>query len=134
MTITLHGDPPTFPPPFANELYDRMTEDLSSNPPDLHTMFAERIPAPAKSIPLYGQGEDPRKLLNQANTELGLALDSSETNYLVEAYKPSGPLARNPYDIELSMFAQLILNIAGTNNSTPNGLSMIRKTGKPYSE
>ena len=107
MTITLRDHPPTFPPPFADELYDRMTEDLSADPPNLHAMFAEHVPAPAKSIPLYGESEDPWKLLNQANTELGLALSSSEINYLVRAYAPSGPLARNPYDIELFMFAQL---------------------------
>jgi phosphoribosylformylglycinamidine synthase len=107
MTITLFGDPPAFPPHFANELHDRMTEDLSPDPPDVHIMFAERAPAPAKSVPLFGQGLDARELLNQANVELGLALDSSEIDYLLEAYRPSGSLARNPYDVELFMFAQL---------------------------
>lgn len=107
VTIALRGEPPAFPPPFANELYDRMIEDLSPDPPDLHAMFAEHAPTPAKSIPLFGQGVGARKLLNQANTELGLALDSSEIDYLFEAYAPSGPLARNPYDVELFMFAQL---------------------------
>jgi phosphoribosylformylglycinamidine synthase len=107
MTVTFRGDPPAFPPPFADELHDRMIEELSPDPPDLHAMFAEHAPAPAKSIPLHGPGVDTRKLLSQANTELGLALDSSEIDYLVEAYALSGPLARNPYDIELFMFAQL---------------------------
>ncbi len=107
MTITLRGDPPAFPPPFANELHDRMIEDLSPDPPNLRAMFAEHAPAPAKSIPLYGKGVDARRLLSQANTELGLALDSSEIDYLVEAYAPSGPPARNPTDVELFMFAQL---------------------------
>jgi phosphoribosylformylglycinamidine synthase len=107
LTITLCGDMLAFPPSFADELHDRMIEELSPNLPDLHAMFAEHAPAPAKSIPLHEQGIDARKLLNQANTELGLSLDSSEIDYLVEAYAPSGLLARNPYDIELFMFAQL---------------------------
>ena len=87
-----------------------MTEELSPHPPDLHAMFAEHAPAPAKSIPLYDHGVDrARELLSQANTELGLALDPSEIEYLVEAYDPGGPLGRNPYDVELFMFAQLNL-------------------------
>ena len=36
-----------------------------------------------------------------------MALDSAEIDYLLKAYTLSGPLARNPYDVELFMFAQL---------------------------
>ena len=107
ITVILSQVPPDFPPPFADKLHDRMIEDLSPDPPNLHTMFAESAPAPAKSIQLFGQDVDARELLSKANTELGLALDSAEIDYLVKAYAPGGALSRNPYDIELFMFAQL---------------------------
>ncbi|KAL9608325.1 MAG: hypothetical protein Q9204_009244, partial [Flavoplaca sp. TL-2023a] len=42
-----------------------------------------------------------------ANKELGLALDDSEIDYLINAYAAGGPLARNPTDVELFMFAQI---------------------------
>ncbi|KIY00204.1 uncharacterized protein Z520_03889 [Fonsecaea multimorphosa CBS 102226] len=107
MTITFHANLPPFLSSFANELHDRMTEELSAHPPDLHAMFAEHVPAAAKPVPIHEHGTDARMLLNKANLELGLALDGPEIDYLIESFSLSGPLARNPYDIELFMFAQL---------------------------
>ena len=107
ITVFLSRDPPGFPPPFADKLHDRMTEDLSLDPPNFPAIFAEYAPAPAKSIHLFGQGLDAQELLSKANTEMGLALDPAEIDYLVKAYAPGGVLSRNPYDIELFMFAQL---------------------------
>ena len=91
----------------ADLFYDRMTQTLSSLPPDLDTLFAKHAPAPATVIDLYGQGVNARQALQEANRSLGLALDDSELDYLIQAYGASGPLARNPYDVELFMFAQV---------------------------
>ena len=94
-------------PAHADLFYDRMTQTLSSSPPDLEALFAEHPPAPATVIDLYGEGVNARQALQEANRSLGLALDDSEMDYLIQAYGASGPLARNPYDVELFMFAQV---------------------------
>ncbi|MCJ1407316.1 hypothetical protein MMC19_001387 [Ptychographa xylographoides] len=94
-------------PVFADELYDRMTETFSTLPPDLETMFSTHPALPAKVIELYQDGVDPRTALEEANKSLGLALDGSEIDYLLEAYALNGPLARSPSDVELFMFAQV---------------------------
>ena len=91
----------------ADLFYDRMTQTLSSSPPNLDTLFAEHPPAPAAIIDLYGEGTNARQALQKANQSLGLALDDSEIDYLIQAYGASGPVARNPYDVELFMFAQV---------------------------
>ncbi|MCJ1382840.1 hypothetical protein MMC17_005953 [Xylographa soralifera] len=93
--------------PFANDLYDRMTETLSSRPPDLEAMFGDHQPLPARVIDLHKEGSDPRVVLEEANKSLGLALDASEIGYLLQAYTSQGPLARSPFDVELFMFAQV---------------------------
>ncbi|MCJ1364014.1 hypothetical protein MMC16_003123 [Acarospora aff. strigata] len=93
--------------PFADILHDRMTQTISLESPDLTVMFAEHAPAPAQVIPMHREGTDPRHALEEANRILGLALDRSEIDYLVEAYSLEGPLARDPFDVELFMFAQV---------------------------
>ncbi|KAI9822679.1 MAG: hypothetical protein M1827_000398 [Pycnora praestabilis] len=93
--------------PFADLLRDRMTERISKDPPQMSSMFTEGAPAPAKMIPLYAEGLTPRHALQHANRELGLALDASEIDYLIEAYALNGPIARAPFDVELFMFAQV---------------------------
>ena len=107
VTIQTQEPPDAFPPPFADDLYDRMTQILLPEPPNLDAMFAEHPALPAQAIVLHSKGGDPRQRLEQANKELGLALDASEIDYLIEAYAPDGPLARAPLDIELFMFAQV---------------------------
>ena len=84
-----------------------MTQTLSLEAPDLELMFAQNAPAPPQLIPMHAQGSDPRDVLHQANKAFGLALDSSEVDYLVEAYSMKGPIARDPSDAELFMFAQI---------------------------
>ncbi|ODH52842.1 phosphoribosylformylglycinamidine synthase [Paracoccidioides brasiliensis] len=88
-------------------LHDRMTQTISKDRPDLHLMFSEHRPLPLQTIPLYGEGKSPVEVLQEANTRLGLALDQSEIDYLVDAYAPSGPVPRHPTDVELFMFAQV---------------------------
>ncbi|OAX80313.1 phosphoribosylformylglycinamidine synthase [Emergomyces africanus] len=88
-------------------LHDRMTQTISRDAPDLRLMFSEHQPLPLETIPLYGEGKSPAEILQEANTRLGLALDQSEIDYLVEAYAPGGPVGRPPTDVELFMFAQV---------------------------
>lgn len=91
----------------AKLLHDRMTETLSTTAPDLEKMFAQSSPAPLQYIPMHAEGSDPRDALRKANKTLGLALDEGEIDYLVKAYALDGPIARDPTDVELFMFAQV---------------------------
>ena len=88
----------------ARLLHDRMTETISTHVPDLEAMFAEGVPAPSKVISLFENDSDPYKALQEVNRSLGLALDDSEIEYLINAYRS---LNRSPYDTELFMFAQV---------------------------
>ena len=88
----------------ARLLHDQMTETISTHVPDLEAMFAEGIPAPAKVISLFENKTDPHQALQEVNKSLGLALDESEIEYLINAYRS---LDRSPYDTELFMFAQV---------------------------
>ncbi|EME82040.1 uncharacterized protein MYCFIDRAFT_203899 [Pseudocercospora fijiensis CIRAD86] len=91
--------------PSPDSLYDRMTETLSTNPPDLNEMFAQLPPQPLERIDLLHSSAGPRAALEDANKRLGLALDASEMDYLIDAY--TNQLQRNPTDVELFMFAQV---------------------------
>ena len=88
-------------------LYDRMTQIISTDEPDLEAMFSEHTPLPLEIIPLESGDKSPVEVLQEANKRLGLALDQSEIEYLVEAYAPGGPISRSPTDVELFMFAQV---------------------------
>ena len=109
MAVTVQLDQPLKDgvAPFADLLHDRMTQAFSTEVPDLAAMFAEHAPAPAQIIEMHEEGCDPRKALEEANKSLGLALDASEIDYLVNAYARNGPLVRSPFDVELFMFAQV---------------------------
>ncbi|PGH02864.1 phosphoribosylformylglycinamidine synthase [Helicocarpus griseus UAMH5409] len=128
-----------------NILHDRMTQMISREEPDLHLMFSEHQPLPLETIPLYGGDKSPVEVLQEANTRLGLALDQSEIDYLVEAYAPGGPVSRPPTDVELFMFAQVNsehcrhkqFNATWTidGKEKPNTLfGMIRNTHKKHPE
>ncbi|KAF2842944.1 phosphoribosylformylglycinamidine synthase [Patellaria atrata CBS 101060] len=91
--------------PNPDILHDRMTQTISRTSPGLDTLFVEHDPAPARSIPLRANGSTPEEALQNANRELGLALDESEIDYLVDAYTKQ--LKRDPVDVELFMFAQV---------------------------
>ena len=103
-TVSTTGQVDLPRPAFADDLYDRMTQNLTTDPVDLKSMFDQHPPAPLKVVDL---GTDPHAALQAANKELGLALDESEIDYLVQAYGPSGLLNRPPTDVELFMFAQV---------------------------
>lgn len=90
--------------PNADALHDRMTQTISRQAPDLELLFGEHEPAPATTIS-FEEYETPRAALEHANRELGLAMDSSEIDYLVDAYV--NELKRGPVDVELFMFAQV---------------------------
>ncbi|BCR93800.1 phosphoribosylformylglycinamidine synthase [Aspergillus luchuensis] len=92
---------------YQDILHDRMTQVISEEEPDLHLMFSEHSRLPLETIPLHGSGKSPKEVLQEANKRLGLALEESEIDYLAEAYGPNGPIARDPTDVELFMFAQV---------------------------
>ncbi|KAF2140147.1 uncharacterized protein K452DRAFT_288918 [Aplosporella prunicola CBS 121167] len=91
--------------PKPDLLHDRMTQTISRKSPNLNTIFGEHEPAPATSVDLFSEGTTPKDALQKANREMGLALDASEIDYLVEAYTEH--LKRGPTDVELFMFAQV---------------------------
>ncbi|TKA29439.1 hypothetical protein B0A50_03451 [Salinomyces thailandicus] len=92
-------------PTAADALHDRMTETLSTAQPDLDLMFAQLPPAPLERVQLLQGASSPKEALQAANRTLGLALDDSEMDYLIDAY--TNQLQRNPTDVELFMFAQV---------------------------
>ena len=96
------------PPIFADLFHDRMTQTFTSSYPDLEAMFGTHQASPAQIIQLQEDDVDySRRALEDANKTLGLALDSSEIDYLLRAYATGGPISRSPYDVELFMFAQV---------------------------
>ncbi|KAF2111318.1 phosphoribosylformylglycinamidine synthase [Lophiotrema nucula] len=90
--------------PNADSLHDRMTQTIDRERPNLDLIFGEHEPAPARSIS-FDEYASPQAALEHANHELGLAMDKSEIEYLVEAYTQE--LKRGPVDVELFMFAQV---------------------------
>lgn len=94
-------------PGFLDVLHDRMIQVISESEPDLHVMFSEHLPRSLEVVPLQGGNGSSKEILQEANKRLGLALDESEIQYLAEAYGVDGPVARDPTDVELFMFAQV---------------------------
>ncbi|KAL6703431.1 phosphoribosylformylglycinamidine synthase [Coniothyrium glycines] len=90
--------------PGRDHLYDRMTQTISRSPPSLHALFAQSEPAPATTLRL-DEHTNALAAIEHANRELGLAMDKSEVEYLVDAY--THQLKRGPVDVELFMFAQV---------------------------
>lgn len=81
-------------------IHDRMMEMVIEDEEQAKLLFAEQKPQPVKTIDILGQG---KSALEEANTQLGLALAPDEIDYLLENFIK---LNRNPNDIELYMFAQ----------------------------
>ena len=112
-------------------LYDRMTEAISEKEPDLASMFAHGDPQRLGIVNL----EDPRKSavehLQDANRNLGLALDASEIQYLAGAFGKDGAVGRSPTDVELFMFAQV--NSEHCRHKQFNASWIIDGEAKPYS-
>lgn len=84
----------------AAMLHDRMTESVLFNIEDAASLFEQQSPAPLEKIDLISGGI---KALQQANSDLGLALSADEIDYLFDSYTKAG---KNPTDAELMMFAQ----------------------------
>ncbi|KAI1377426.1 phosphoribosylformylglycinamidin [Hypoxylon crocopeplum] len=90
--------------PFRDLLFDRMTEIISPNQPDLDSMFIEQEPLPLEVVDIFSGDQSPLDMLKAYNLEHGLALDQSEMEYLVQEFTQLG---RPPNDVELFMFAQV---------------------------
>ena len=84
----------------TQHIHDRMIEVVMDDGSEAEALFSDAKPAPMQVIEL---GENPQAALQQANTDLGLALSADEIDYLAENY---AALNRNPTDVELMMFAQ----------------------------
>lgn len=87
--------------------YDRMTQQMFlDEPPKLDTIFSHDSPKPLGHVALVSDSSaSPNEILSKANTELGLALDKGEMDYLIDAFVKT--LHRDPSDVELFMFAQV---------------------------
>ncbi|MBI1890627.1 MAG: phosphoribosylformylglycinamidine synthase [Burkholderiales bacterium] len=81
-------------------LHDRMTETVLRNANDAAGLFRELDAKPLEFVDVLAGG---KTALQQANTDLGLALSDDEIDYLVNAFTNA---KRNPTDVELMMFAQ----------------------------
>jgi phosphoribosylformylglycinamidine synthase len=84
----------------AGVLHDRMTEAVLDSPEVAQVLFHEVAPKSLAWVDMLAGG---RAALENANTELGLALSDDEIDYLLDAFGRAG---RNPTDVELMMFAQ----------------------------
>lgn len=127
---------------FSHYIHDRMTQTASFARPSQDVIFLESQPAPLRTVDISPSSESPREKLERANKELGLALAPDEVDYLIDAFISGGsPIARNPTDAELFMFAQVnsehcrhkIFNASWTIDGAPQSSSlfqMIRNTEK----
>ncbi|MEM4986734.1 phosphoribosylformylglycinamidine synthase [Collimonas sp. H4R21] len=84
----------------ADVLHDRMTETVLRSAEQAAGLFSELDAKPLAFVDLLAGGKG---ALEQANSELGLALSDDEIDYLLAAFTSA---KRNPTDVELMMFAQ----------------------------
>ncbi|HVQ60915.1 MAG TPA: phosphoribosylformylglycinamidine synthase, partial [Burkholderiales bacterium] len=81
-------------------IHDRMTETVLAAPGEADALFRRHEPRPLSTLDVTRRG---RSALEEANAALGLALAPDEIDYLLAHY---GRIARDPTDVELTMFAQ----------------------------
>lgn len=81
-------------------LHDRMTESVFADLQDAAKLYHTDSPAPLSTVDILQGG---KAALNQANSDMGLALSPDEVDYLFENFTA---MQRNPTDVELMMFAQ----------------------------
>ena len=81
-------------------LHDRMTEVSIFNLDDAKVLFSHLAPKPIQYAEMLEHG---KKVLNDFNKNLGLALSEDEIDYLFNYFTS---IKRNPTDVELMMFAQ----------------------------
>jgi phosphoribosylformylglycinamidine synthase len=89
---------------FRHILHDRMTETFSFEQPRLDRMFDEGFPSPLVFVDIFVDERGPLDILQEYNQKMGLSLDQSEMQYLVDVFTKLG---RAPHDVELFMFAQV---------------------------
>jgi len=120
-------------------LHDRMTESVFSDFSQLEMLFQNPQSKPMRVIDILKHG---KSSLVEANSQLGLALNDDEIDYLLDCFTQ---LQRNPNDIELMMFAQAnsehcrhkIFNAVWTIDGKQKQKSlfaMIRNTYQNYSD
>ncbi|KAG0640770.1 putative phosphoribosylformylglycinamidine synthase [Tuber brumale] len=114
-----------------NVLFDRMTQTCQEGPPTYEVLFGTHEPLPVGQVDLRSSASSPLEAIESANRTLGLALDSFEMQYLLEAFSDTGPCPRNPYDVELFMFAQV--NSEHCRHKQFNASWEIDGQTKPYS-
>jgi phosphoribosylformylglycinamidine synthase len=114
-------------------VHDRMTQTVLHELDAAKALFDHHA---ARPLGFADLSKNAQNALEASNRELGLALSSSEIDYLIAAYETLG---RNPTDAELMMFAQAnsehcrhkIFNASWTLDDEPQDLSlfaMIRNT------
>lgn len=81
-------------------IHDRMTESVFSRLEDAAKLYHTDTPKPLSTVDILAGG---KAALNQANSDMGLALSPDEVDYLFDNYTK---MQRNPTDVELMMFAQ----------------------------
>lgn len=89
---------------FRDVLHDRMTELFTPQAPSLVQMFESKSSSPLVAVDIFADKEDPMRILGEYNLKMGLSLDDSEMQYLVDTFTKLG---RPPHDVELFMFAQV---------------------------
>jgi phosphoribosylformylglycinamidine synthase len=89
---------------FRYILHDRMTETFGFEQPRLDRMFDEGFPSPLLVVDIFVDERGPLNALQEYDQKMGLSLDQSEMQYLVEVFTKLG---RAPHDVELFMFAQV---------------------------
>ena len=123
----------------GKSIADKMTQDVILNLNDISDLFSDLHPSSIEDIDISSKQ---LLALQQANLELGLALNDEEIMYLFDSYSKTN---KDPTDAELMMFAQAnsehcrhkIFNASWTidGNSQPKSLfDMIRNTHTNYSE
>ncbi|MBR3482257.1 MAG: phosphoribosylformylglycinamidine synthase [Neisseriaceae bacterium] len=85
---------------FAAIMHDRMTESVLTDFREAKALFRQPERRSFETVDILHGG---KMALQNANTEMGLALSADEIDYLHENYQKIG---RNPSDVELMMFAQ----------------------------
>ncbi len=117
-------------------LHDRMVETVFTTMASANQLFVNQEPAAQTEIDVLGGG---RPALEQANTELGLALADDEIDYLLESFTA---LKRNPVDVELMMFAQAnsehcrhkIFNASWTIDGEEQSISLFKMIKNTYEQ
>ncbi len=81
-------------------IHDRMTESVFPALEDATRLYHTDTPKPLCTVDILQGG---KAALNQANSDMGLALSPDEVDYLFDNFTK---MQRNPTDVELMMFAQ----------------------------